>query len=507
MQEFVLEEACAVGTVMCESAGEYTLPDYMQEVRRVLRVDADACITGQYESGDKTAVGGETRYTLLYCDGEGHLAAAGLDGTFEGMLNMPAGAPLMVYPKVNNVACRLSGPRRVSVRAGVSLHTDACTPVTVGVPEVAGDAGHVETLTRPMRVSRTAYFHASDLALTDSVKVVPDASVLSTDGQVLVREVKCEEGQVRVRGEAWLTALLAGEGHQPFVVSCKIPFEETVTCDGAEPGFAGIARGCCRHISAETGEGTGGWSAIFDVTLDLDGMVMNNRTCDAVVDLYSTSCPITTESRHVTGRNCVVAQMANFTVDGTVTRDSLGGGEDVLRPIDARATVGTITCTTEGAVVVVEGEMRVACILACDITDGGYKSETFTIPYKVRVNCGEVIPAGVDLVCDVTCVSCRARADGERLGVDAEIGVMVVGYTHADAEIITGAACDPDAPFAHDEDEIIAAYLADGDSLWSIGKRYHTPLAEIVRANSLPDEVLETPDFPPHLDGISRLII
>ncbi len=507
MQEFVMEESCGGGAVICESSGEYTLPDYMPEVRRVLRLDADATIAGQYENGDKTEVGGDTRYVLLYADAEGQLAAAELDGTFDGVVNIPQGTPMMVYPQVENTSCRLGGPRKVSLRAGISLHPYATRGVTIAPPAVDEVVGTLETLTRPVHISQTAYFHADDLALTESVKCEAGTNVLTTEAKALVREVKCEEGQVRVRGEAWMKALAVNAEGTPCTLQCKIPFEESISCDGVTPDFIGVARSNCRRVSCEATEGGSGSNAVFDVTLILDGIAVKNGIGEVVTDIYATTYEMKPKSETVTGCWYPVMQMANFTVDGSVPRESLGIGDEPLRPVDARAVVTSATCVADGSAAIIEGTLRVSCILACDPADGNYRSESFDLPYKVRISCGEAIPHDTTLTSDVICISCRARADGARLSVDAELGILLIGEGRETVTVIRSAEPDPDAPVIRANDEIIAAYLSDGDTLWSIGKRYHVPLADIVRANSLPDEIMGEPDFAEELDGLTRLMI
>ncbi len=507
MQEFMIEEAYDGKSVMCESAGDYTLPDYMPEVRRLLRVDADAHIAGRYENGDKIEAGGDTCYTLLYTNDEGHLAATELDGTFEGTVNIPAGSPAMIYPRVETVSCRLSGPRKLSLRAGLELQPHAYRRIAVAPPVVDEVVGDVEMLCRPVHISATEFFHADDLALTESVKCDPGSTPLTTDAKVLVREVKCGEGDVRVRGEVWVTSLANNATGDPYTLSCKIPFEETIACDGVTPGFTGVARSYCRRVSCEIKEGTNGWNALYDVTLVLDGIVAENSLGEAVADLYAMSYEMDPKITSMKSRYYTVMQMANFTVDGSVSRETLGTGDESLRPVDARAAVATANCTVDGSVVVVEGELRVSCILACDATDGSYRSESFNLPYKVRVNCGEIIPYGTEIMCDAACIACRARAEGARLSLDAELGLMLLGTCTEETNIILSAEPNADKPIARAEDEIIAAYLSDGDSLWSIGKRYHVPLTDIARANSLPDEAMAEADFAQHLDGLSRLMI
>ncbi len=507
MQErFVMEEDCGVGTVSCESQGEYTLPDYMPEVRRVLRLDADATVAGQYENGDKVEVGGETRYTLLYTDTDGHIAASPLDGTFDAVVSVPSGTPLMVYPRMEGAHCRLGGPRRVSVKAGVTLVPHAYHRMEFDPPHVDEAVGKTEVLCHPMQTATTLYFHMSDVALTDTVKCEPDSKLLSCDGKVLLREVKCETNGVRVRGEVWVTSLCNNSEMTPYNISCKIPLDEFIPCDSVTPDFAGIARANCHTLTCNISSGEDGWHATFDTTLNIDGMAAINTEGMAVTDLYAMTYEVKPRTKTVTGRYYPVMQLANFTVDGGIPREEIGC-EDTPKPVNTRASSVTANCSFDGSVITVEGEIRGNCILACEKQDGGYRSEGFHLPYRVRVNCASPIPFGTTITCDVQCISCRARGDGNRLAMDAELGLMLMGCCYDTVEVVTEAETDADAPITREKSEIVAVYLTDNDSLWSIGRKYHVPLADLAHANSLPEEVLSEPDYAPHLDGLSRLVI
>ncbi len=505
-EQFTMELACGGGAVFCESNGEYTLPDYMPEVRRVLRLEATPTVSGQFEGGDKTEVGGEMRYCLVYTDAEGNLASANLDGTFEGSVVVPQGSPLWVYPRVENASCRLGGPRRVSMKAGISLHPHAYRRVNCEIPEVDESAGEVAYLYHPLETSVTEYFSCRDVTLADSVKCEEGTVIIGCDIGPMVREVKCEEGAVCVRGEVWVRALANDMEKHPCVFTCKIPYEESIPCDGVKPGFSGIARCECTSCTCDVAEGSTGWSVQFDMALAIDGMAVENTKTEVITDLYATAYELLPKTEEIVGRSYPVLQMANFTVDGSVPKSDLGC-EDTPHPVDARASVTDANPSTDGSAVIIEGGLRVNCILACAAEDGNYRSESFTIPYKIRINCGEMIPQDTELTCDVRCISCRARADGEKLGVDAELAVMLMGCRYDKVAVVTSVIKDSDSPITRADDEVISAYLESGDSLWSIGKRYHIPLEEIVKANSLPDEIMERANCASLLDGLTRLLI
>ncbi|MFA5562223.1 MAG: LysM domain-containing protein, partial [Eubacteriales bacterium] len=55
--------------------------------------------------------------------------------------------------------------------------------------------------------------------------------------------------------------------------------------------------------------------------------------------------------------------------------------------------------------------------------------------------------------------------------------------------------------------ELVVVYLHDGESLWSVGKRYHARQSDIVALNKLPKSALENADAPYELDGFFKLLI
>ena len=54
------------GNQHSEISGEFSLPDYLPDVRRILRVKADPHITGKYMNGERLEFEGEVTMTLIY---------------------------------------------------------------------------------------------------------------------------------------------------------------------------------------------------------------------------------------------------------------------------------------------------------------------------------------------------------------------------------------------------------------------------------------------------------
>lgn len=492
------------GTYVCEASGDYTLPDYTPEVRRILRVDCDANVTGQYGTQDKTEVGGEVQYSLLYIDGEGGLASTTLDGTFVCTIPVGENVEMQVIPTVENVNCRLGGPRRVTMKASILLRPLAVERDTFTEAEMT-ELGDGEILRHALTVGQTVFFTGEGTDVTESVKAEPESRLLSVFGQVLVREAKAEVGAVAVRADLWMTALCVdGEG-RPYTVRGKIPLEETITDERLTPTHACIVFGRCSDCRATLTSEEGAARLIFDAHVTPEGIALHNEVVTPMIDAYLTEHPLELSKRTVTGQYYPAALQGNYTVDGAESLTALGLTEGGM-PVGGRGTASVTACTCQGNEITVEGDVRVFCLVT-EAGDEGCTGCTFTYPYQVRMQAREALPSDAELTPVVKCVECHVRSDGQRLAADAELQVSCLVTATSAIEAVEAVRTDTEHPFESRRGEIVAAFLEGNDTLWSVGKRYHVPLATLAETNALADDAIREPDAAAHLDGLNRLLL
>ena len=103
----------------------------------------------------------------------------------------------------------------------------------------------------------------------------------------------------------------------------------------------------------------------------------------------------------------------------------------------------------------------------------------------------------------VTVVTCRARMDGERVGVDAELAVSL--RAHGPAPFSAVAEADFGDEVTRRRGEYLICFPAPTDTLWSVAKRYHAPMAALTAANNLPAG--RHPDTRESLEGAGYLIV
>ena len=132
-----------------------------------------------------------------------------------------------------------------------------------------------------------------------------------------------------------------------------------------------------------------------------------------------------------------------------------------------------------------------------------FDARTGGIPHTVRAD-GELAARDmpVSYCGGVQVLHCRARMDGERVGLDAELAVCL--RTARPATLTALADMTEGEEVTRGRGEYVICFPSPDDSVWSVAKRYHAPLAALGAANNLHSAPADTPES---LEGVNYLIV
>ena len=151
---------------------------------------------------------------------------------------------------------------------------------------------------------------------------------------------------------------------------------------------------------------------------------------------------------------------------------------------------------------ILSGRCRVHLTL-CDEA-GEISSQEVELPYRYEAETKD--GALADYLVHVSPISCRARADGERLGIDGELAVSLL--TRAQTQIQYLSACNIGEKCQKPEGECTVCFPASDDTLWSVAKRYHKPLSHLTGINTLPSQAqAAAADSTASLAGVNYLLV
>ncbi len=497
-----------------ESVGEYSVPDYQPQIRRILRVHTRVLPSGRYRRGGHTECAGLCVHTVLYSTDEGTLST--LDVTSEYSFSFPAdddAEVLLLAPQLEGVSCRLGGPRRITVRSTLSLLPHVYREVKPGDAEGERMLLEEDTvrLVHPLRMMRAELLSLSDLTLSDTKTVEAGTELLVADAVAEITETRMGEGGVEVKGEVLCRALLSGEGAVPYFLGHRIPFEATMPCerlDGSRAFVYPIVTSFeARGVSGE-GAGT---RLMLDVGLELEAEVLTPIVETAVVDAFSLKSPLVARKESIPVTELLGGLTHRQKLECRTSR-SESDSEDASAVIDLGMSAHVRSQAREGEALTVLGECLIdaALLLGTDDAEGrpDYAATSFTSPFEIRIPLPSELAEDAELEVTARVGDVRGRLEAASLCAEGELILTVRASRRRTLTLAVGMQESETGPSAELSDsEILAVYPSERESLWSLARRYRVSPERIAELNALPRESLESADLASSIDGCVRLLI
>ncbi len=525
-----------------ELSGDFSLPDYQPEIKRLLRIGTSVLPPNRFAGRDGVELGGTVDYFVLYVGHDNGVYCAPLSTEYRVEAEPDADGRALPITAESIPLClcdtyaeapvgRVTAPRRLNIRCklrmGIKLYGD-CSP---SEKALRGEDGAeealpaVESLPAKATVNRVYSGVGDALPLQDDLILSPadgEWRVVCAESKVLVTEATPATGQVNCHGEVTVKLTLCpaetesefasntteGRTSPPLtVMQRKIPFSQTVELEGVTPACAATAYGYCSDISVEMEEG----HVHVDMNVTLEARAQRNEEVYYVKDVYSTRRESVCRYTDLPTERALKALNGNFTLSDSLPLSEVG--------IDPAARIADVTVSAIPESLTADpakGRCYLSGTCHCHLLllrDGEYTSSEMSLPFRYEFDepspskdgmSEEQAPQGLpSFDGGISVVNCRARMDGERVGVDAELAVSLRTYRPAPLTALTDVTFGEEV--TRRRGEYVICFPAPTDTAWTVAKRYHAPLAALTAANNLPAGA--NADVKESLEGIGYLIV
>jgi hypothetical protein len=505
----------------CELSDDFTLPDYMPAIGRVISCSATAGAPTLYLGGGSAEYAGGVRYSVLYESAEdASLWCADLPSEYDLVLSdnaLPKDPSALSYlpnASAENVSARVTAPRKLTLKSRVRLSPELRASAE-SETLIHGDKGNNDLRMLTARADCGYYASAQNLPIIckdtltraeAGLSQSDEFRIISSRGDVMISNVQMSDGGVLCCGEICAHILLTreGEGERPRKMIRKIPFAETLPLGNPLPPKAQIvgirgSGGCPTLTASATEEG-----------IELEGTVMLSAEVAAVCeisyikDAYSITADCEASRRKLTVPTPVASWCGNATISAEkkLSELSLDAG---MRLCDVKASILP--------------DIRI------EINDEG----RFTATGKIKINAiadngAELVPAefdsdikytsdireslkGTTLKTSLTATisEIKGRIDSERLVCDCELYITCLIDKEVEIVTIGEINLTPSSFHQPDASHLRVCYPAKKESLWDVAKRYRTDAESIAERNFI--EPACSPDSPNSLENVKFLII
>ncbi len=499
-----VQEAIANRQILTELSCDFSLPDYQPEVKRLLRVRATATPPDKYIGAGSAEFSGRVDYSILYAGSDGALYCANHteDYSFSCPLEMTSdfelneGLVCDVDTVPESAVGRVAAPRKLSLKCRLRSHVCILGTRLIEESMTGENAGGIQRLYGNSECAMRFVGVGSPMQLGDEILYEgSDLRVICADGRVFISEAVAGSGVVNCRGEVCLKLLCVheGDGEGPTVQWRRIPFSQSVPTDGAEVNCEATATGICSALNITVEEGR----MLCEVSVILHTHAQRNESISFTRDIYSTEAECESKYLSVKLPQALKCVSGNFSLNQTLTLEE-AGIKSGMHVVDLHLIPAVNDLTVEKGKYSLSGRCRAQAVLS----DGEeYAVQEFELP--LRYACDGSDREVTDYDSNIEVISCRARVDGERIAVDAELSVTVAARGACEVEMLS------EVSFGNAVTRTCAGYTvcypAREDTLWSIAKRYHRAVAAVSDANSLP--AAAAADARESLSGVRYLLV
>ena len=511
-------------TEICDLSDDYTLPDYMPAIGRVISCTATAAPPALYLGGGNAEFAGGVRYLLHYESAEDStLWCAELPSEYDHLISAeripnlpsdPSALAGLASAEAENVSARITAPRRLTVKSKIRLgmgiscaskfetafrgdadDTDALRYLEASSPYGINSYG---TSAPIILRDKIAY---SDLGLSDS----ESCRIISSRAKVMINRAEANGNTVECKGEinACMLYTSEDENERPRRITRRIPFSaeipmQTLATVSASP--VGVrAYGVCPTVT----------TASDDDGINLEAALMLSAesawisSLSYLKDVYSQNAECEISKNSIEYRVPIACFNGNATISAQSKLDSLGldGGMKLL-DYNAYVLPNVEWEITDSGKLVLNGKMKITAI-----ADNGAEliPIEFESDFKYTADLPDVQGAAspkINIIADVCDIKCRL--DSERIYADCELCVSVLAEDEKKISAVSEVNMNSLPSADKSNARIIVYYPAKGETLWDVAKRYRADISDIADKNALS---VTSPDASESLSKSKFLII
>lgn len=490
-------------TLSTEESHDFTLPDYLPEIRKMLRVTVTIDESEHYASAGEVEYSGSLTYHVLYTGSDGALWAADLPAeygfsvpieTYDRCdLSMGVDAWADCTPEM--LVTRVLSPRKLNVRCRMRASAHAYAYHTLEEQLSGSPRGRVERLTGTTDSAVVLRGCARGIELSD--ELITDGTsedslrVIAGDGRVFVTEVVPDKDRVTLRGELVVKLLTVSEGSVtegtdgssplPTVTVRKLPFAGAIELDGVDRYFDCRGFGVPTRLAFSREDGR----VIIDAEITLTAECQKNARFAFTRDVFSTGAECETTFGDVTLPFALRAMNGNFTLSDSVPLEGSGISADD-RILDVTGSLTPDSVSENAGKTVFGGEAHFH-ILTRKAEGDEYGYGEITLPFRYTADGASdgnrELPALSENAVLFEPVTVRARCDGERLAIDAEIAVAYRTAGKESVRMLSSARFGEPLPASRGK--ILLYYPTPQDTLWDAARRYHVSPETLAAENGM----------------------
>lgn len=477
-----------ISGIRSECGADYILPDYMGDVKRLLRCTATVCPCNKFVSDGELSFLSDVTFRIMYLDSENMLTEASFGTDFEGSEKIrDSVTDASVNTRVHNVTVRLGGPRKISAKA--SLVTDISLSDEGELMTEESFVG-ATAKTERVKIHSADYLKSTEREYAEELERLEDlladeVDVVKYDAEAYIDGVHRTDNGVNLSGCINAYCILKVGDDLMRVEKC-IPIEENLAVEDMSAESFCLADCYLTGINLninntpEDKDGNIYLSVVMNMTLECEVEHHKNieyeLVCDAFREGEENLCSYDSFNYNELAGAACERRRISVTVDR--------GEENIHDILEKSCAVKNVKCELRDGELTVDADLSLSLVAR-----GAGNGECFPIKIDEALNERIKLPGvteGSKVRVNIRPCEISPAFDSEKIYVDCDILIEALAKNAKSARILSELSSKKKS---EDNSRRITVYYPEkGDTLWSVSKKYAVSPEKVASRNMLSEE-------------------
>ncbi len=494
--EFCVWSEGVKATVEYDVSEEYILPDYLPDIRKILLVNAKVEENDGFIQEGKAEYSGDVVFNVVYIGDTGQIKCVTQAYPYTNYLadeGIYDDSVIEAVTRVDNRSVRAVSPRKLLLKGKVVTDISIFNKLCVS-PRLVGGSGVEDEFTLERKTDRIdcvnyMQFTESDIRVSEDIEYKgkkPIQEMIYSDADLFMTDCKYSDGKVTVKGNARVKCLVRcaeeGDGGEYEGIEKNIPIEHTFDVKLPQDDSRCFGKLELGAIEVGLANDSYGENRLIEIDFVCRANITAISNSDTVFtdDVFSTAYKYENTYKEVTTERLAKCGYSNFSVNGSGEVTNTEGIEldrVVICQADSQMKLKEIT-NGKG---IFEGECNVRAVLA----DKNNNCITTDLSFPIRYECPVDCSAYNRCMIDCTVIDSRASIDGNKLNVNAEIGIDYAVFEKITANSVAVVSIDKTVKPAETKEGFVRLYYPEkNEDLWSVAKKYGLSRSALEKANN-----------------------
>ena len=501
--------------VYTESFADYTLPDYLGDVRKILFTEATLRPAGRFAGGDEVELSGVVIYNVVYLDADGKISSAELTSDYDYSVkcNGENYKDSFADTRVSNYAIRVVSPRKLSARASLvgSVRLSEVDSVEV-MGDAFGGSEMPELQSKSVKIHETVISSVSEREFGEAIAKIEGAiadelNVVHSFAEPIVDGVELEENNANIRGRLRMCALIQNADESPYLAEKWVNFEQSVAFDGASDDMKLCPEVSVVSIKSNVNPDEMGCNVTMSCIVEFCVIGEKNESVSLSLDGYLKSSVTegTYENFKYNELVDVISASENHTVE--ILKSDMDE-DNITSVVFLNATPKIENIEKMQGAIKLSGEVKYNGISMAESEDNAaYTMLKFAAPFEINVNTNCQNEDNMHTYVKVFANSAAASVNEDRICASCNIVADVTVCEEKTEQILVSLAVRDGEEIPQNEGRITVYYPSAEDTLFSVAKRFRTSTVKVASDNAITESVFADDNEDGSLAGVKKLLI